>query len=122
MTDQPTGAIASLPGANTSFREYYDIVSTYKINDNLTTTNELNFVHDDLFHASAGGAAQYLVYTLNDQWSLGGRIEAFADQGKPATTASPASPAPRTNPSTTPMGSAVSRPASLIAAAAKTTT
>ena len=86
VTDQPTGAIASLPGANTSFREYYDIVSTYKINDNLTTTNELNFVHDDLFHASAGGAAQYLVYTLNDQWSLGGRIEAFADQGKPATT------------------------------------
>ncbi len=30
--------------------------------------------------------AQYLTYALNDQWSLGARIEAFADQGKPATT------------------------------------
>ena len=86
VTNKPTAAFASLPGANTDFREYYDVVSTYKISDDLSTTNEINLVHDDLVNASAGGAAQYLVYALNDQWSLGGRIEAFADQGKPATT------------------------------------
>lgn len=73
-----------VPGANKEFREYYDIVTTYKVNDSLTATNELNYVHDDLAGASAGGDAQYFAYTLNDQWTVGARGEVFADQGKPA--------------------------------------
>jgi hypothetical protein len=87
VTNQPAGGpLLIVNGANNHFREYYDIVTTYKISDALSTTNELNFVHDDLGKASAGGIAQYLTYALDEQWSLGGRIEAFADQGKFATT------------------------------------
>ena len=91
---EPTNFVANIPGAGPPFivngadshsREYLDLVTTYKISDALTTVNELNYVHDDLFGVSAGGVAQYLTYALNDQWTLGARVEAFADQGKAAT-------------------------------------
>jgi hypothetical protein len=63
-------------------RQFYDAVITYKFNDSLSEATELNYVKEDAFGASAGGAAQYVTYTLNDQWSITGRAEAFADQGK----------------------------------------
>jgi len=67
-------------GANGHWREYYDTVITYKINDDWTSVTELNLVHDDLFRATGGGAAQYITWKINDQWSVTGRAEAFADQ------------------------------------------
>jgi hypothetical protein len=65
--------------ADSSMREYFDVVTTYKINDSWQTVNELNLIHDDLFKATGGGAAQYLMYSFNDQWSFAGRAEVFAD-------------------------------------------
>ncbi len=84
VTDQPSGAIAPVPGANNKVEQFYDIVTTYKINDAWSTVNELNYVKSDFLEASAGGVAQYLTYTISDQWSITGRIEAFADQSKGA--------------------------------------
>jgi hypothetical protein len=67
---------------NDKLREYYDANAVWKITDSLTSVTELNMVHDDAFSVTAGGAAQYILYTINDQWSVGARAEAYADQGK----------------------------------------
>jgi Putative beta-barrel porin-2, OmpL-like. bbp2 len=72
---------AFVPAANNRLREYFDVVTTYKINDAWTTVNEINVVHDDLAAKTVGGVAQYLSYSLNDQWTLNARAEIFADQG-----------------------------------------
>jgi hypothetical protein len=69
---------AGLP-VDSSFREYYDVVVTWKATDKLTWTTELNAVHDDLFHAAAEGVATYLSYALNEVVTLQGRGEIFAD-------------------------------------------
>lgn len=73
------GAGARAIDPNDAGREYYDIVTTYKINDAWSVANELNAIHDDMFHASAEGGSVYGVYTFNDQWSFGGRGEIFRD-------------------------------------------
>jgi hypothetical protein len=62
--------------------QYYDANGTYKINDNLNITTEVNLIKNDAYGATGGGVAQYVSYTLNDQWTLGARVEAFADQTK----------------------------------------
>jgi hypothetical protein len=72
----PDGLVAH---ADSSMREYFDVVTTYKINDSWQTVNEMNLIHDDLFKATGGGVAQYLMYSFNDQWSFAGRAEVFAD-------------------------------------------
>ena len=69
----------TVPGHDSAFREINDIVITWKVNDTLTSTTEFNSIHDDHFHASAEGVAQYLVYAINDQWSVGGRAEVYRD-------------------------------------------
>ncbi len=66
-------------GVNNSVRQIYDSVITWKVNDKLTSTTELNYIRDDLFHATAEGAATYLAYTLTDQLTIGGRAEVFRD-------------------------------------------
>jgi hypothetical protein len=75
----PFGVVAN-PGANSHVRDYVDFVTTYKIDDSWTTVNEINLIHDDLAHATGGGVAQYLSYSLSDEWTLNGRAEVFADQ------------------------------------------
>jgi putative OmpL-like beta-barrel porin-2 len=60
-------------------RQIYDIVTSYKVNDQLTVANELNYIRDDLFRASAEGAAFYGIYAWNDQMSFGARAEVFRD-------------------------------------------
>ncbi|MGA2087379.1 MAG: outer membrane beta-barrel protein [Stellaceae bacterium] len=62
--------------------QYYDANGTYKINDNLNITTEVNLIKNDAYGSSGGGLAQYVSYTLNDQWTLGARAEGFADQSK----------------------------------------
>lgn len=68
------------PGvSNSALRYLNDIYVIWKINDKLTSTTDLNFIRDDGFDASGGGAAQYLTYTINDLLSVGGRIEVWRD-------------------------------------------
>jgi hypothetical protein len=82
--ENPTGSVINgTPfDVDSHMREYYDANAVWKITDSLTSVTELNMVHDDAYKVTAGGAAQYILYTLNDQWTLGARAEAYADQGK----------------------------------------
>lgn len=80
-----------LQDPNHHAREIYDAVTTYKVNDNLSVANEIDFIHDDLgvvnatapatnhSGASAEGGSIYGIYKWNDQWSFGGRGEVFRD-------------------------------------------
>ena len=69
----------NVPGHNSAMRQFYDVYATWKVNDKLTSTTEVNYVRDDHFHATAEGIAQYLTYTINDLFSVGGRAEVFRD-------------------------------------------
>lgn len=72
-------------------QQIYDIVTTYKVNDNLSVANEIDYIKDDLgvtnctnrllchSGATAEGTALYGIYTLNDQLSFGARGEVFRD-------------------------------------------
>lgn len=72
--------LAGFPIRVNSARRYLnDITTTWKISDNLTSITDVNFIHDDGLHASGGGVAQYLTYTLSDQWSVTGRAEVWRD-------------------------------------------
>jgi hypothetical protein len=80
--ENPEGAVdlAGRPiNVNGALRYLNDITTTWKISDTLTSITDINFIHDDGLHASGGGVAQYLVYTLSDQWSLIGRAEVWRD-------------------------------------------
>ena len=69
--------------ANGQWRFYSDIVVTYKATDALTLVTELNWVRDNYGLNGTGangfGAAQYVSYTLNDQFTLNGRAEYWRD-------------------------------------------
>ena len=79
-------AIKPLNAANYQ-RAFNDVVITYKANDKLTFTTELNYVREDLgsvqptriANAEAYGIAQYAAYTVTDKLTLNARAEAFAD-------------------------------------------
>jgi hypothetical protein len=62
--------------------QYYDANAVWKITDSLTSVTEVNMIKNDAYGATGGGLAQYGLYTLNDQWTLGARVEAYADQSK----------------------------------------
>jgi hypothetical protein len=83
-----------LQDPNHHAREIFDGVTTYKVNDNLTVANEIDFIHDDLglalgtvatptrtshSGATAEGTSFYGIYKFNDQWSFGARGEVFRD-------------------------------------------
>jgi len=82
--ENPTGSTVNgvAFNVNAKSREYWDTVITYKINDAWTSVTELNMIHDDAYRVTGKGAATYLLWKLNDQWSFGGRAEAFGDQAK----------------------------------------
>jgi hypothetical protein len=80
--ENPEGAVdfAGNPiRVNSALRYLNDVLVTWKITDALTSTTDLNFIHDDGLHASGGGVAQYLTYSLSDQWTLIGRAEIWRD-------------------------------------------
>ena len=56
-----------------------DITTTYKANDKLTLTTDINYIKDEGLSAIGYGVAQYATYTLNDHWSLVGRGEVWRD-------------------------------------------
>ena len=82
----PTNNAPAGVHVNADNRYYNDAVITYKASDALALTTELNYLKDDQLpnaHGSFGSeswsVAQYAIYTLNDQVSLGARAELFDD-------------------------------------------
>ena len=67
------------PFGNDGYRYLNDVDIVYKATDKLTFTTELNYVRDDGYRAEAFGAAQYVSYVLNDQFTLNGRAEVYRD-------------------------------------------
>jgi hypothetical protein len=74
--ENPSGTVAN---ANSAFRYYNDVVTTYKVSDKFTLVNELNWIRDDGLHADGYGVAQYATYALTDTLSLSGRAEIWRD-------------------------------------------
>ncbi len=86
-----TNGAGQLQNPNKHAREIYDIVTSYKIGDAITTALELNVIHDDLgvtntaspltnhSGATAEGAAVYGTFKLNDMFTFGAREEVFRD-------------------------------------------
>lgn len=68
------------PYGNAGLRYLNDLAVVYKATDKLTFTTEVNYIRDDGYRAEAFGAAQYVAYALNDQFTLNGRAEVFRDQ------------------------------------------
>ena len=79
-------AIAPLSASKYN-RSFNDAIVTYKASDTLTFTTEFNYATEDLGlitpkgikSADAFGVAQYVSYTLNDNWTLNARGEVFTD-------------------------------------------
>ncbi len=65
---------------NNDLRYLNDITAVWKVTKKLTSTTDLNYIHDDGLNASGWGVAQYFTYTLNDQWSVGIRGEVWKDR------------------------------------------
>lgn len=64
---------------NHDLRYLNDVTVIWKINGKLTSTTDLNYIHDDGFDVSGGGVAQYFTYALNDQLGIGIRGEVWRD-------------------------------------------
>jgi hypothetical protein len=82
----PAFTNAGIGDVNGTYRYFNDIVTTLKVNDKLTLTNELNYVKDDIVipgtstnHPDAYGFAQYATYALSDLLTLQGRAEIWRD-------------------------------------------
>ena len=79
--ENPSGP-GSFVNADKETVQYYDANAVWKLNDSWTSVTEVNLIKNDAVGATGGGLAQYVLYTLNDQWTLGGRAEAYSDQSK----------------------------------------
>ena len=97
----PESPTRTVPGANGQYRYYSDFFATYKVNDKLTLTTELNWVRDDYGPHTNGnqgadgyGGAQYVGYALTDTLTLNGRAEVFRDQNNFFVGAFPSSLGP----------------------------
>jgi hypothetical protein len=64
-----------------SLRYLNDITTTWKVNDDWTLVNDVNYIADDGLRAIGYGMAQYGIYSINDQLSLVGRVEVWRDNG-----------------------------------------
>jgi hypothetical protein len=76
----PENPTRLVPNADGYGRYENDAVITWKATPALTFVTEGNWIHDDYFKADAYGAAQYVSYTLNDQFTLNARGEVYRDQ------------------------------------------
>jgi hypothetical protein len=79
--ENPTGTV-SLGGdvVDGAMRTFSTITTVWKFNDNITFTNDLNYVHDDGFQASGYGVAQYASWALDNTWTLQARGELWRDE------------------------------------------
>lgn len=68
------------PQDSSQLRYLSDMVLTYKFNDKLTWTTDLNYAFDSINDGKAGGGVvEYLTYAYNDWLSLGVRGEVWVD-------------------------------------------
>ncbi len=65
------------PNANGDERYYADILTTWKVNDKLTSNTELNYVKDEFYRSEAYGFAQYFAYPLTPTLTLNTRGEVW---------------------------------------------
>ncbi|MGI4802155.1 MAG: porin [Janthinobacterium lividum] len=75
----PENSKRNTPFANDAMRYYNDVVVTYKPDDKLSFTTEVNYVRESGFHAEGYGIAQYVGYAFNDKWAVNARAEVFRD-------------------------------------------
>jgi hypothetical protein len=109
----PENPSRTVPDADGYGRYENDAVIGWKATPALTFTSELNWIRDDKFKADAYGAAQYVSYALNDQFTLNARGEIYRDQNNFFVAAYPNSLAP--------LNAQMGFPATLITAAKATT-
>ncbi|MDR3425052.1 MAG: outer membrane beta-barrel protein [Alphaproteobacteria bacterium] len=62
-----------------AMRYLNDVTATYKANDKLTLTTDVNYIEEDSVGAIGYGVAQYATYALNDNVTLVGRAEIWRD-------------------------------------------
>lgn len=80
----PNGLLPPTVNANKAMRYLNDITAVWKVSDKLTSITDFNFIYDEAVNAgnsaSGYGITQYLVYALNDNFSLVGRAEVWRDE------------------------------------------
>ncbi|QUD90058.1 outer membrane beta-barrel protein [Phenylobacterium montanum] len=76
--DYAYDASGKVTGTN-KMRYLNDAVITWKVNDKLTSTTDVNYIYDDLLKASGGGVTEYLTYPISSTVTLGGRAEIWRD-------------------------------------------
>ena len=64
---------------NSAVRYLNDVTITLKATDKLTFITDLNYIRDNGFGATGGGAAQYVTYAINDWLKIVGRGEVWRD-------------------------------------------
>ncbi len=67
------------PGDDKNNSYLNDVVFTYKASDTLTFVSELNYIKSDAFNATGYGAAQYVSYAFDEQWTANARAEIWED-------------------------------------------
>src|SRR6266436_5697098 len=67
------------PGDNHHNRYLNDFTITGKPTKNFTSITDLNYIYDEAADATGFGIAQYLIYTINDLFSVGVRGEIWRD-------------------------------------------
>jgi hypothetical protein len=67
------------PTAVSGNRYLNDAVVTWKVNDKLTSTTDINYIYDEPYKAGGGGVTEYLAYTLTPTTTLGARAEVWED-------------------------------------------
>jgi len=67
------------PGDNHHNRYLNDFTITGKPTKNFTAITDLNYIYDEAADATGFGIAQYLIYTINDLFSVGVRGEIWRD-------------------------------------------
>ncbi|WP_051335318.1 porin [Methylocapsa acidiphila] len=77
--DVPAVVTACECNPNRALRYLNDVTATWKATDKLTFITDLNYIHDNAFHASGYGVAQYAAYAINDWLKIVGRAEVWRD-------------------------------------------
>lgn len=77
------GLLPATVNPDSTTRALSTLTTVWKMNDNWTITNDLNWIYDSDIQnghrADAFGVAQYAVYKINDMYSVGVRGELYRD-------------------------------------------
>jgi hypothetical protein len=72
-------APGGIPDANKKMRYFGDALFTYKASDTLTFITEVNYIKDDAFNVKGYGAAQYVSYAADPEFTITGRVDVWRD-------------------------------------------